>query len=63
MSILDCTIAWIAFPVVELILKTYSFRYGLPENSCVTLMIPDLYPAQALVDDDQDQSEASFEVT
>ena len=26
-------------------------------------MIPDLYPAQAHVDDDQDQSEASFEVT
>ena len=63
MSILDCTIAWIAFPVVELILKTYSFMDSLPENSCVTLMIPDLYPAQALVDDDHDQLEASIEVT
>ena len=62
MSILDCTIAWITFPVVELILKTYSFMDSLPENSCVTLMIPDLYPAQALVDDDQDQSKASIEV-
>ena len=62
MSILDCTIAWIAFPVVELILKTYSFMNSLLENSCVTLMIPDLYPAQALVDDDQDQSKASIEV-
>ena len=49
MSILDCTIAWITFPVVELIRKTYSFM-----DSCVTLMIPDLYLAQ---------SEASIQVT
>ena len=63
MSILDCTIAWITFPVVELILKTYSFMDSLPENSCVTLMIPDLYPAQALVDNDHDRLEASIEVT
>ena len=39
------------------------FIYGLTARELLrhTLMIPDLYPA--LVDDDQDQSEASFEVT
>ena len=64
MSILDCTIVWIAFPIVELILKPYSVRYGLTVRELLphTLMIPDLYPAQALVEDDQDQSEGSIEV-